>query len=219
MKKKRRELVPEMELERVKKLLNEMKLKSNKSDDAAAAGMTHSTPATNFKVVDSSTQAKTGNIATRGDQAPSSTSNTSVNRDVSVIASYRIKMLMYKTGNDIQMFVNRFEQFCQAQTVLPARKANLILNALDDNTFTVVTRELTETERNNYNTVKEHLLKKFDVLKEKGQRRLLLRQAHRKPGQDLQSFYTEILTLAAKAYTGPHTAEQALITDEAIMDQ
>ena len=217
--KAKRELVLEMELERVKKLLNEMILKSNKSEDAVAAGTTHSTPAANFKIVDSSTQAKTGNIATGGDQALSSTSTTSVNRDVTVMASYRLKMPMYKTGNDIETFVNRFEQFCQAQTVLPAQKANLILNALDDTTFTVVTRELTETERNNYNTVKEHLLTRFDILKEKGQRRLLLRQARRKPGQDLQSFYTEILTLAAKAYPGPHTAEQALITDEAIMDQ
>ena len=214
-----RELVLEMELERVKKLLNEMKLQNNKSDDTAPAGTTHSTPATNFKSVNSSTQAKTGNIAAGSDQAPSSTSTTNVNRDVSVMASYRLKMPMYKTGNDIETFVNRFEQFCQAQTVPPAQKANLILNALDDTTFTVVTRELTETERNNYNTVKEHLLKRFDILKEKGQRRLLLRQARTKPGQDLQSFYTEILTLAAKAYPGPHTAEQALITDEAIMDQ
>ena len=57
------------------------------------------------------------------------------------------------------------------------------------------------------------------MLKEKGQRRLQLRQAKRRIGQDLQSFYTDILSLAAKAYPGPHTAEQAQIADDAIMDQ
>jgi hypothetical protein len=76
------------------------------------------------------------------------------------------------------------------------------LSAVDDVTFTVLNRELTETEKNNYVTIKCHLLKRFDVLKEKGQRRLILRQSKRKPGQDLNEFYTDLLGLAEKAYPG-----------------
>ena len=212
-----RELILEMELEKVKKLLNEAKIKSSKIEDNNMPGPSQSTPV--MKTSENGAQIKTENITVGGLPTTNNDGSGNNNREIGVIASYRLKMPMYKTGNDIETFINRFEQFCQVQTVSHAQKANLVLSALDDTTFTVVNRELTDTERNNYNTVKEHLLKRFDILKEKGQRRLLLRQARRKPGQDLQSFYTEILTLAAKAYPGPHTAEQALITDEAIMDQ
>ncbi len=57
----------------------------------------------------------------------------------------------------------------------------------------------------------------MDIIREKGQRHLLLRR--RKPGQDLQTVYTDLLSVAAKVYPGLHTTEQAQIANEAIMDQ
>ena len=147
------------------------------------------------------------------------TETSTYSRSSGIPAAYRLKMPHYKAGADIDIFINRYEQFCKTQNISEDDKADYLLNALDDTTFTVIIRELSELERNNYEKLKEHLLRRLDIIREKGQRRLLLRQARRKPGQDLQAFYTDLLSLAAKAYPGPHTAEQAQITDEAIMDQ
>ena len=128
---------------------------------------------------------------------------------------YGLKIPIYQSGADIEVFVNRFEHYCETQSISAKQKADIILNALDDVTFTVVNRELSEAEKKNYVVVKEHLLKRFDLLKEKGQRRLIMRQSRRKPGQDLAAFYSELLGLAAKAYPG----ENAHVVDEAVMDQ
>ena len=91
--------------------------------------------------------------------------------------TYQIRMPSYKSGGNIETFINRYEQFCETQNIAEDQKAKLILSALDDITFTVIIRELNETERKEYKKVREHLLKRFDMLKEKGQRRLQLRQA------------------------------------------
>ena len=148
-----------------------------------------------------------------------STETTTHSRSSFIPAAYRLKMPHYKAGADIDIFINRYEQFCKTQNISEEEKAGYLLNALDDTTFTVIIRELSEVERNNYEKLKEHLMRRLDIIRENGQRRLLLRQARRKPGQDLQSFYTDLLSLAAKAYPGPHTPEYSKITDEAIMDQ
>ena len=147
------------------------------------------------------------------------TETATYSRSMNIPAAYRLKMPHYKAGGDIEIFINRYEEFLKTQNIAEGEKASYLLNALDDTTFTVVIRELNERERNNYPILKEHLLKRLDIVRERGQRRLLLRQARRKPGQDLQTFYTELLSLAAKAYPGSHTPEQAQVTDEAIMDQ
>ena len=159
----------------------------------------------------------TGN--TTDPKGSGATETATYSRSMNIPAAYRLKMPHYKAGGDIEIFINRYEEFLKTQNIAEGEKASYLLNALDDTTFTVVIRELNERERNNYPILKEHLLKRLDIVRERGQRRLLLRQARRKPGQDLQTFYTELLSLAAKAYPGSHTPEQAQVTDEAIMDQ
>ena len=157
----------------------------------------------------------TGN--TTGPKGSGATETAIYSRSMNIPAAYMLKMPHHKAGGDIEIFINRYE-FSKARNIVEGEKASYLLNALDT-TFTVVIRELNERERNNYSILKEHLLKRLDIVRERGQRRLLLRQARRKPRQDLQTFYTELLSLAAKAYSGSHTPEQAQVTDEAIMDQ
>ena len=84
--------------------------------------------------------------------------------------TYKIRMPSYKSGGDIETFINRYEQFCETQNIAEDQTAKLILSALDDITFTVIIRELNETERKEYKKVREHSLQRFDVLKESGQR-------------------------------------------------
>ena len=114
--------------------------------------------------------------------------NTTMSSTTSTI--YGVKLQKYKPPMDMETFVNRFEQYCLTQKIEVQDKANLIIHALDDATFTVIQRELTNAERMNYDTVKLHLLKRFDIHKELGQKRLLFRQAKREASQTLEEFYT-----------------------------
>ena len=57
------------------------------------------------------------------------------------------------------------------------------------------------------------------MLDDKRQMRLLLRQALRKSGQDIQEFYTDLMNVTAKSYPDPHNLEQAQLIDEIIVDQ
>ena len=208
------------ELHRVEQLLSNIKIKYNIDADEIFMSVP-SSPAnaqannTTVLMVEQANTTMNASIAADNNRDKNKDNINNTNNS----GTYKIRMPSYKSGGDIETFINRYEQFCETQNIAEDQKAKLILSALDDITFTVIIRELNETERKEYKKVREHLLKRFDVLKEKGQRRLQLRQAKRKIGQDLQSFYTDILSLAAKAYPGPHTAEQAQIADDAIMDQ
>ena len=139
--------------------------------------------------------------------------NTTMSSTTSTI--YGVKLQKYKPPMDMETFVNRFEQYCLTQKIEIQDKANLIIHALDDATFTVIQRELTNAERMNYDTVKLHLLKRFDIHKELGQKRLLFRQAKREASQTLEEFYTHLLGLAAKAFPD----ESADTVDRMITDQ
>ena len=148
------------------------------------------------------------------------TKSSSKSKEINIPATYKLKMPTYKTGDDIEIFIYRYENFCKAQNIANDQKAIFLQNALDEITFTIIIRELTANERSNYLKLKEHLLQRFDtMLDDKRQTRLLLRQARRKSDQDIQEFYTDLMNLAAKAYPSPHNAEQAQLIDEIIVDQ
>ena len=106
---------------------------------------------------------------------------------------YDVKLQKFKPPMAMKTFVNRFEQYCLTQKIEISDKANLIIHVLDDSTFSVIQRELTDVERTNYDTVKVYLLKCFDIHKEIGQKRLLFRQAKREGAQTLEEFYTHLL--------------------------
>ena len=116
----------------------------------------------------------------------------SVTASASYIATYGVKMPTFKANGDIELFLDRFEQFCTTQHVDVSRKANLLLSALDEATFTVVKRELNDNERQNYDMLKRHLLARFDIFKEAGQKRLIFRQAKREVSQSFEEFYTHL---------------------------
>ena len=110
--------------------------------------------------------------------------------------TYGVKIPTFKSPGDIEVFIHRFEQYCLKPNVMIDRKTNLLLMALGEATFTVVKRELTDAERVDYETVKKHLLKHFDLLKDAGQKRLTFRQARREYGQTIEDFYTALLRMA-----------------------
>ena len=73
------------------------------------------------------------------------TETATYSRSMNIPAAYRLKMPHYKAGGDIEIFINRYEEFLKTQNIAEGEKASYLLNALDDTTFTVVIRELNET--------------------------------------------------------------------------
>jgi hypothetical protein len=144
---------------------------------------------------------------------------------VGLANTFGVKLPIFKSTGDIEMFIHRFEQFCLTQCIYEAQKANLLLTALDDAAFTVITKKLSQEERKNYGIIKKHLLQCFDLLKEAGRKRLKFRQTKREAGQSLEQFYTSmflyaliytnLLGLVTKAFP----AETGATIDEMITDQ
>ena len=55
---------------------------------------------------------------------------------------------MYYIYIYMENFISRFEQYCLTQKIEINDKDNLIIHALDDATFTVIQRKLTDAEIN-----------------------------------------------------------------------
>ena len=177
----------------------------------------NSTPLHNVSMMSTVSNTGTGAASSTVMLGINTITNTNTTMSTSTVTStiYGVKLQKYKPPMDMETFVNPFEQYCLTQRIDTKDKANLIIHALDDATFTVIQRELTEAERQHYDTVKQHLLKRFDIHKEIGQKRLLFRQAKREGTQTLEEFYTQLLGLAAKAFP----EESADTVDRMITDQ
>ena len=94
-------------------------------------------------------------------------------------AQFGLKIPKHKSPGDIENFVKRFDEYFLHQEINNHLKANLMLLSLDDKTFDIMIMELNENERQNYNTVKTHLLKKLNVHQTTGHKHLFFRQAKR----------------------------------------
>ena len=111
-----------------------------------------------------------------------------------------MKMTTYKAGGDIEVFIEKFKVYCSGMNVHCSRQANVLLHSLDETTFRIITKELTELERQDVNLIIEHLKKRFMAPEGIGNLRLQFRQYKQSASQDLQSNYTELLDKAAKAF-------------------
>ena len=127
-----------------------------------------------------------------------------------------MKIMQYKTGGDVDTFLERFNIYCSGMSIPPHRQASVLLHSLDEPSFRVICRELTEEEKGDINVVKEHMKKRFSPTHGEGQLRLLFRQ-YKQDSQDLQSFYMELLVKATKAFPQDTTeAVDRFITDQLI---
>ena len=127
-----------------------------------------------------------------------------------------MKIMQYKTGGDVDTFLERFNIYCSGMSIPPHRQASVLLHSLDEPSFRVICRELTEDEKGDINVVKEHMKKRFSPTHGEGQLRLLFRH-YKQDSQDLQSFYTELLVKATKAFPQDTTeAVDRFITDQLI---
>jgi predicted nucleic acid-binding Zn-ribbon protein len=179
---------------------------------------------------------RTGTTPASTDQAHDSTASTSTSASVSTNATtgvpidplssinnsgrarYGLALPRFEPGKDVESFVAQFEHYCDIQRVPAEDLAGLLISAIKEPMFTVIKRELRTEEKRNYEFVKQHLLKRFDVGGDEDQRRLALRKAKRNPGQEFPAFYTELLGLAARAYPGEHSPELAAEVDKAIRE-
>jgi hypothetical protein len=99
--------------------------------------------------------------------------------------------------------------------VTDAEKAGNLILTLDPKIFAIIDRELDASEKLNYDTLKRHLLKRFDIYKEAGLRRVLFTTMKREVGETQEDYYSRLLEVGNKAFT----EENALTIDRMIRDQ
>jgi hypothetical protein len=121
----------------------------------------------------------------------------------------------FKMGDDIESFISRFEWSCMMDHVTDAEKAGNLILTLDPKIFAIIDRELDASEKLNYDTLKRHLLKRFDIYKEAGLRRVLFTTMKREVGETQEDYYSRLLEVGNKAFT----EENALTIDRMIRDQ
>ena len=129
--------------------------------------------------------------------------------------TFGMKIIQYKTGGDVDTFLERFNIYCSEMSIPPHRQASA-LHSLDESSFRMICRELTEDEKGDNNVVKEQMKKRFSPTHDESQLRLLF-HPYKQDSQDLQTFYTELLVKARKA--PPHDITEAIdrfITDQMI---
>jgi enamine deaminase RidA (YjgF/YER057c/UK114 family) len=122
---------------------------------------------------------------------------------------------VYKMGDDIESFICRFECYCKMDYMNESEKAGNLMLAMDPKIYPIIDRELTAVEKNDYDTLKRHLLKRFDIYKESGLRRVLFTMLKREVGETQEDYYSRLLDYGNKAIT----EETALTIDRMIRDQ
>ena len=60
------------------------------------------------------------------------TKSSSTSKKINIPATYKLKMSIYKSADDIEIFINCYENFCKAQYIAYDQKAIILLNALDE---------------------------------------------------------------------------------------
>jgi hypothetical protein len=118
-------------------------------------------------------------------------------------------------GDDIESFISRYECYCKMEYMNESEKAGNLMLAMDPKIYPVIDRELTADEKNDYDTLKRHLLKRFDIYKESGLRRVLFTMLKREVGETHEDYYSRLLDYGNKAFT----EETALTIDRMIRDQ
>ena len=66
-----------------------------------------------------------------------------------------MKLQNYKTGGDIEVFLDRFKVYCNGVNMHESKKTSCLLNALDEVTFRIITKELPQAYKCDVEVVKQ----------------------------------------------------------------
>jgi hypothetical protein len=128
---------------------------------------------------------------------------------------HRHRLPTFKMEDDVESFLSRYECYCKMEHMDDTEKAGHLILALDPKVYSIIDRELTIEEKNNYDTLKRHLIKRFDIYKEAGLRRVLFTQLKREIGETQEDYYSRLLEAGNKAFT----EESGATIDRMIRDQ
>ena len=126
-----------------------------------------------------------------------------------------IKLQNYKSGNDIEVFLARYDVYCESVNMPEIKKVSCLLNALDETTFRIVSKELPHATRYTIQQIKDYMLQRFQPPQSEGQLRLMFRNCKQEKDQDLQTFYTDLLTRGTKAFAN----DNIMSMEKNLMDQ
>ena len=126
-----------------------------------------------------------------------------------------IKLQSYKSGNDIEVFIARYDVYCESVNIPEIKKVSCLLNALDETTFRIVSKELPQATRYTIQQIKDYMLQRFQPPQSEGQLQLMFRNCKQEKDQDLQTFYTDLLTKGTKAFAN----DNIMSMEKNLMDQ
>jgi hypothetical protein len=128
---------------------------------------------------------------------------------------HRHRLLTFKMEDDVESFLSRYECYCKMEHMGDTEKAGHLILALDPKVYSIIDRELTLQEKDDYDTLKRHLIKRFDIFKDARLRRVLFTQLKREIGETQEDYYSRLLEADKKAFTD----ESGATIDRMIRDQ
>jgi hypothetical protein len=110
-----------------------------------------------------------------------------------------MKLPDFTIRDDAEVWLERFSVYCVGATIPPTRQASVLLGHLDNESFTVLSKELSSVEKQNIVAIKAYMVKRFSMSQDEGHLRLEFRRT-KQQNNTILNFYTELLTKAAKAF-------------------
>jgi hypothetical protein len=112
------------------------------------------------------------------------------------------KLDKFKVGDDVEVFLERFVDYCDGIGLPATLRASRLLSYLDSTTYKIISKELKKEERQDTQTVAAHLMKRFSPSHSSGHLRYNFRNIKQQPSETLQSYYTTLLDKGMKAFEG-----------------
>ena len=75
--------------------------------------------------------------------------------------SSSMKLQNYKTGGDIEVFLDRFEVYCNGVNMHESKNSSCLFHSLDKVTFRIITKELPQAYKCDDEVIKQYMKNKF----------------------------------------------------------
>lgn len=110
-----------------------------------------------------------------------------------------MKLPDFTIRDDAEVWLERFSVYCVGANIPPNRQASVLLGHLDNESFTVLSKELSSAEKQNIAAIMAYVVKRFSTSQDEGHLRLEFRRT-KQQNNTILNFYTKLLTKAAKAF-------------------
>jgi hypothetical protein len=79
-----------------------------------------------------------------------------------------MKLPDFTIRDDTEVWLERFSVYCVDANIPPNRQASVLLGHLDNESFTVLSKELSSAEKQNIVAIKAYMVKRFSTSQDEG---------------------------------------------------